>query len=30
MSFYLSNEWRKVGMEGRLSPCEANPIDPIS
>jgi hypothetical protein len=28
MSFYLSDQERKICMKGRLSPCETNPIDP--
>jgi hypothetical protein len=27
--FYFPDQKRKVSMERRLSPCEANPIDPI-
>jgi hypothetical protein len=30
MSFYLSNQRGKVSMEGWLSTCEANSVDPIS
>jgi hypothetical protein len=28
VSFYFSNQKRKVGMESRLSACKANAIDP--
>jgi hypothetical protein len=28
MPFYLSDQERKICMKGRLSTCEANPIDP--
>jgi hypothetical protein len=28
MSFYFFDQERKIPMKSRLSPCEANPVDP--